>query len=138
MVVHACYRTWSDLCEPLFKRNYTGEPICRQKVLMHRIKIDENNPESEYEQYLFDPKADLRDIPKYMETEHFGNGGNRSGNAAPKRFLVMTTLERPKTASEKDAAIRKCRLKDKHHEDGLVGSTKTVSATSVVPTCPPP
>ena len=87
---------------------------------MHRIKIDENNPESEYEQYLFDPKADLRDIPKYMETEHFGNGGNRSGNAAPKRFLVMTTLERPKTASEKDAAIRKCRLKDKHHEDGLV------------------
>ena len=67
---------------------------------MHRIKIDENNPESEYEQYLFDPKADLRDIPKYMETEHFGKGGNRSGNAASKRFLVMTTLERPKTASE--------------------------------------
>ena len=87
---------------------------------MHRIKIDENNPESDYERYLFDPKAELKDVPKFLKIKYPRDLSYDKQRPKYKRFMVMKTLKRPKTAAEKDSVIANAMLKDRFHEEGLV------------------
>ena len=78
---------------------------------MHRIKIDENNPESDYERYLFDPKAELKDVPKFLKIKYPRDLSYDKQRPKYKRFMVMKTLKRPKTAAEKDSVIANAMLK---------------------------
>ena len=84
---------------------------------MHRIKIDENNPESDYERYLFDPEADLRDVPKFIKIKYPENGKYDKQRPKHKRFILMKELDRPRTAVEKDKIIVKAMSKDRFHEE---------------------
>ena len=89
-------------------------------IQRNTIKIDENNPESDYERYLFDPKAELKDVPKFLKIKYPRDLSYDKQRPKYKRFMVMKTLKRPKTAAEKDSVIANAMLKDRFHEEGLV------------------
>lgn len=84
---------------------------------MHRIKVDENKPEDEFEQWLFDDEAEIKNLPRYIAPKDPRYNYYGSSN---KRFMFMRDLQRPRTSEEKSKTIREARKGPRFQEEGLV------------------